>query len=97
MTATRRDLAYWSLIILEIGDASFPYFSYEMFGHSLPGGFDDFVPALAWIVLFCVSYSFAGSSKKRKWLPLLMAPFAFWPAGVTLFTFTMWQRHGFAP
>jgi len=97
MTATRRDLAYWSLIVLEISVACYPYFSYEIVGYNVPGAFRDFVPALAWIVLFCASYSFAGNSKKRKWLPLLMAPVALWPAGVTLFTFAMWQRHGFAP
>jgi hypothetical protein len=93
----RRNILYWALVSAACMVACLPYLWMDVFGWEASSIVGDFLPALLWVVLFGLTYSLAGASKKRRWLPLLSGPLALWPAAVTLFTFLMWKLHGFAP
>jgi hypothetical protein len=71
-----REAIYWSLVSLAGAAAGLAHFWIDVFGYGAPYIVETFLPACAWIVLYCLAYRFAGPSKKRRWLPLLMAPFA---------------------
>jgi len=92
-----REAIYWSLISLAGAAAGLAHFWIDVFGYGTPYIVETFLPVCAWMVLYCLAYRFAGPSKKRRWLPLLMAPFAIWPACGALLTLLAWKLHGFAP
>ena len=52
--------------------------------------------AAAWAALAYVTMRIGRGHTLARWIWIL-TPLAFWPAGVTLFTYAVWKFKGFAP
>jgi hypothetical protein len=53
--------------------------------------------ALAWTLLAFLTMRVAKAGNRRGLWIWLFLPVAYWPAGVTLFTYGVWKVKGFAP
>jgi hypothetical protein len=60
-----RDAIYWALISLAGIAACLAHFWIDGFGDGTPFFVERFLPACAFLVLYCLAYRFAGSSRKR--------------------------------
>src|SRR5437868_8153166 len=97
MFLMRRQSIYWIVIFAAGIVTCVPYSWSWLFGVGASTFGGEFLPPILWLALFIAAFRVAGTSKRRRWLPLLMAPVVFWPGMVTAFTFLMWKLHGFAP